>query len=251
MTNGEAPKKKGLPTLAWIGIGCGVLMLVVVAVLVAGGLFFAKKVHDVAGDLDLENPGLATAQAIVRLNPDLEEVSVDAENGTMTIRHIGTGEEITVDFEAIKEGRLSWTMGDQEVTVDASGGDEGTIVKVQEGEETWKLTAGAEAAARIPEWVPEYPGVEPQHSSSVTRDGGIGGTFQITSDDAVSGVISFYRSRLEEAGFDVSVNTFSGSEGEEAGVVNGRHDEAGRTVAVMVGTDGEKTTASVTYNEGE
>jgi hypothetical protein len=251
MTNGaETPKKKGLPTLAWVGIGCGVLILIVVVVLVAGSLFVAKKVKDVAGDFE-DNPGLAAARMIVRFNPELEEVAVDEDAGTMTIRNTKTGEEITVDVEDIKQGRLSWTAGGQEVTIDASGGEDGTVVDVKDGKESWKLTAGAGAATKIPEWVPVYPGTEPGGGYSTEREQGISGVFQLETDDAIAAMIDFYRSTLEEDGFNVNVNTFSGGDGEEGGLVNATSEETQRTVTVMVGSGEGQTTATVTFNEGQ
>ena len=50
-------------------------MVIVSVVLIVVGLFAAKKLKDVAGDLDFEgNPELAAARMVVRLNPELEEV---------------------------------------------------------------------------------------------------------------------------------------------------------------------------------
>ena len=99
MSNGEgAPAKKGLPVWAWIGIGCGALSILVLVVLMVGGFFVARKVQDVAADFE-ENPAMATARMIVKLNPELEEVATDEEAGTITVRNRKTGEVITVNFE--------------------------------------------------------------------------------------------------------------------------------------------------------
>ena len=85
MSNGEqAPAKKGLPVWAWIGIGCGALMILVLVVVMVGGFFVARKVKDVAADLE-QNPARTIARGIIMANPELEEVSTDEENGTMTI----------------------------------------------------------------------------------------------------------------------------------------------------------------------
>jgi uncharacterized protein YneF (UPF0154 family) len=80
MSNGEqAQPKKGLPVWAWIGIGCGALLIMVLVVVMVGGFFVARKVQDVAADFE-ENPAMATAKMIVKLNPELEEVSTDDQD---------------------------------------------------------------------------------------------------------------------------------------------------------------------------
>ena len=73
-----APQKKGLSTWAWIGIGCGVLVVIATVVLVAVGFFAARKLQDVAGDLDFkDNPEMASARLFVRMNPELGAVLQD------------------------------------------------------------------------------------------------------------------------------------------------------------------------------
>jgi hypothetical protein len=252
MENGtEAPQKKGLGTLAWIGIGCGVLVVVIVVALAVGGLFLAKKAKDVVEDLDFEgNPGLAAARMVVRLSPELEEVGVDEEDGTITIRNTKTGEQVTVDFEEVKDGRIRWSTGEGEVTIDASGDEEGTVVSVTDDKgKTVKLTAGAEASGELPDWLPLYPGTEPQGRHAMTGDEGIRGAFQLETDDPVSEVVEFYRSSLSEEGLSVNTNVFSGDAGEQGGLVTGSNDAEGRSVTVMVGTEDGRRTISVTYSE--
>ena len=62
----DAQQKQGLPTLAWVAIGCGVLVVIMVLVLTVSGLFMAKKIKDVAGDLDFEDdPAMSAARLIV------------------------------------------------------------------------------------------------------------------------------------------------------------------------------------------
>jgi hypothetical protein len=76
--------KKGMPTLAWVGIGCGtviVIAVVVVAMLVG----WCKRS---VGDLSefKNNPEKAAAEMMVRLNPEIKLVSQDDAKGEMTIR---------------------------------------------------------------------------------------------------------------------------------------------------------------------
>jgi hypothetical protein len=252
MANGEqAPqKKKGLGTLAWVGIGCGALILVAVVVLGVGGVLVAHKAKEMAGDFEA-NPGLATARMIVRLNPDLEEVSADEDAGTITVRNTKTGEVATVDFDQLKEGKIRWKSGGKEMTIDASGkdGGQGVTITSSEGDKTMTLTTGA-TAGDVPDWVPVYPGAEPQGVNAMTGDEGSSGVFQVTTDAAVSDVISYYKTALDGEGFEVTVNTFSGSGGEEGGMVRGELSSAKRNVTAMVGVSDGATTVNISYSEG-
>jgi hypothetical protein len=248
----QAPEKKGLGTLAWLGIGCGVLVVLIVVALSLGGLFLAKKAKDVVGDLDFEgNPGLAAARMVVRLSPELEEVAVDEEAGTITIRNAKTGEEATFDFEDVKEGRIAWKVGDREVSIDASEVEGGNVVTVTGDEGTWKLTTGADAAGELPDWVPVYPGAEPEGRTMMSSDEGVTGTFGFNTEDEVSEVISFYRSQLGDQGFAVTTNVMSGDDGDDGGLVQGGHEATKRSVTVILGTEDEATTVAITYSDGK
>jgi len=242
------PERKGLGTLAWIGIGCGVLVVVVVIALAAASWFVVGKARQVAGDFE-DNPALAAARMIVKLNPELEEVAVDEEAGTITVRNTRTGEEITVDFEDLEKGRISWKAGDQEVTIDTSGGEGEEVVSVRGDEGEWKLTTGSSGAADVPDWVPLYPGTRPLASHVFEGTDGVRGTCQLETEDAAADVVDFYQEQLRQAGYEVNVTRFEGGEGEEGGVVNGEHGASGRAVVVMVGADEGRTTAAVSYSE--
>jgi uncharacterized protein YneF (UPF0154 family) len=249
MSNGApAPDRKGLHPLAWVGIGCGVVVVIVVVVLAIGGFFLARTVKNVAEDFE-DNPGLATARWIVKANPELEEVAVDEENGTMTIRNTKTGELITVDFDDIENGRFSWTTGGEEVTVDVSEADTGSIKIRSSDGKGFNLSTGAEVSEEIPDWVPVYPGATPANRTSMGSAEEMTGSFRLTTDDAVGELIAFYRDRLKEAGFEVSVNTFSSEDGE-GGMVNGSMEAEKRTVMVMISDESGPTEATVSFNQG-
>ncbi len=246
----QAPARKGLPTIAWIGIGCGALIVVMLLVFTVGGFLMARKVKQVAGDLDFEeNPALATARMIVRLNPELEEVATDKEKGTITVRNTKTGEEITVNFDEIKEGRLSFSTGDREVTIDASDVGESGSINISDDKDTFVISTGDAGGQEIPPWVPVYPGTEPTSRHSMHADETLSGGFQIETTERVDQLVEFYRSHLEGEGFEVSVNTFSGDEGQ-GGMVNARDDGAGRSVVVIVSSEDGSTKAVISYNQG-
>jgi len=248
----EGQQKKRLPVLAWVGIGCGVLLVLVALVLTVSGLFVAKKIKDVAGDLDFEgNPTMAAARIIVRMNPELEEVAVDEDAGTITVRHTETGETVTVSIEDLQDGRISFKTDEGEVSIEASGDPEEGTLKVKSGDETWTLKTGVETVGEIADWVPVYPGATPENPHSVTSEGKMNGGFQFNSTDSVDQLVEFYRSRLTEMGFEVRVNEFSAGEGESGGVVYGQHESSGRSMTVMVRQEDGATTVAVSYTEGD
>jgi len=246
------PEKKGLSTLAWIGIGCGTLVVIVSVVLIVVGVFAARKLKDVAGDLDFEgSPEMATARLFVRMNPEIEEVAVDEEAGTLTVRHKETGETITVGIEDLKEGRFTFVTDEGEVTIDAAGSVEEGTISVTKGDETWQLKTGVETRSDIPAWVPVFPEAEVSNPHLVESEGRTSGGFQLHIAEPVSSAVDFYRGRLERDGFAVRVNDFSAGEGEAGAVVNGSGGEGGRTVTVMIRADEDGSTrVVVSFQEG-
>jgi len=242
----QAPQRKGLHPLAWVGIGCGVLLVIVVVVVMVLGFVVARKVKDVAQDFEA-NPGLAAARIVVKASPELEEVDVDEDAGTMTVRNTKTGEVVTVNFDDIKNGRFSWSTGDQEVSVDVSQAEDGTVKITSSDGKGFSLSTGAAVTEDIPDWVPVYPGAEPTSRSSMESPEGVTGSFQLSTGDAVSDVIAFYRDGLKNGGFAVSVNTFSG-EGNEGGMVQGTLEAEQRGVTVMITREDGPTRVSVTFN---
>ncbi len=247
MSNGaQAPERTGLHPLAWVGIGCGVLMVIIIAVVMVGGFFLARTVKNVAEDFE-DNPGLAAAKLIVKATPELEEVDIDEEAGTMTVRNTKTGELITVNFDDIQEGRFSWTADGEEVTVDVSDAEDGTV-RIESGDgDGFAISTGAAVSEEIPDWVPVYPGSEPANRGTMTTNDSVNGNFTLSTDDAVADVLEFYREQLKSVGFQVTVNTYSGAENEGA-MINSVHESENRSVIVVIGSDDGQTTANVTYS---
>jgi uncharacterized protein YneF (UPF0154 family) len=244
MSNGEqAPVKKGLPVWAWVGIGCGALVILVLVVLMVGGFFVARKVQDVAADLE-ENPAMAAAKMIVKLNPELEEVSVDEEAGTITVRNTKTGEVITVNFDEIKQGKLSFTTDEGEVSVDASEVTKSGSIKVTDEEGGVILATGGSVSDDIPPWVPVHPGGEPTNRHTMRSDEERTGGFEIQTSASVAEALEFYRAALEDQGYEVAVNTFT-QDDSEGGMVNGSHGEMGRNVVAIFNSEGAGPTKIV------
>jgi hypothetical protein len=242
-----AAEKKGLPTIAWIGIGCGGVLLVVVIVVVLAGVFVARKVSDVAADFE-ENPVRAVATMVDKLNPDIEVVEVDEDGGTITLRDVKSGETMTVNWQDAKEGRITFSSGDKEMTLSADEETGHVNITAGEGDErTFSLTTGDGGTVEIPEWVPRYPGVEATGGASMEGPDGMSGGYTVEPAASVDEVVSFYRTALKEAGFELNVSTFANEGGAEGAILNGVVDA--RTCTVHIAREGGKTTVAVSYSE--
>ncbi|HEX6898233.1 MAG TPA: hypothetical protein VF789_00900 [Thermoanaerobaculia bacterium] len=239
----QPPPRKGLGPLAWVGIGCGVL-LVIGMVLVAAGGWFAKKQIDKFAD----NPGFAAAELAVRANPDLEVVNSDREKNTLTVRNKKTGEVLTFNGEDLKDGKLTVTNEKGE-TVDFSASQEGVKITNEKGEvSTFGATEGG--PKNLPSWVPVYPGGTVQGTMDSTTGEGRTVIFTVSSQDAVDTVATFYEGKLKEAGITVEKTTMSSSDQSSTTMLGGKSADGKREASVMVSaTPGQPTQAVVTVND--
>jgi len=244
--NGE--EKKGLSVLAWVGIGCGGLVVLFFAGCVAAGYMGMAWLGGMVAEFE-ENPAMASARLIVRTNPELELVSSDDTAGTLTIRSRETGETVTVDLQDIERGSIRFESGDEEVTLDVEGGEEGqgaVTIRDKEGETQFRTGTGGDED--IPDWVPRYPGVTPAGTSFMRSDGEMSGSFTVETDDPVDDVIDYYREALEAAGFTEASYTTSRSAGTRN--ANLMTESENRRVGVLVSERDGTTQVVVTFVEG-
>jgi hypothetical protein len=195
------PAKKGTSPLVWILAGCGGLIVIGVLAMLVGGYFVAHKVKGYA-ELAKKNPAMAAAKLAVSFNPNLEIVSEDDDKGTLTVRDKKSGEEITMNAEDIKQGRLKFkNKKGEEVTFEGSTekGKEGVRVKTDKG----SMSFGNATAEAPPSWVPVYPGAKAMASSRQKTEEGLTGTFTFQTTDAGEQVMAFYERELKSAGFEV------------------------------------------------
>lgn len=239
------PPRKGMGPLAWVGIGCAVIVVLGVIALAAGGWFLKKQV-----DRFEENPAMVAAELAVRANPDLELVESDAEKGTLTIRNKQTGEVMTISAEDAKEGRWTVTTEDGTATFDASGGEDGGSIRVtdEKGQESvFQATGGA--PKDLPAWVPTYPGGTAQSAFDARTAEGHSAMFTVSTQDPVQQVLDFYQQKLEAAGFKVQKSSFEAEGKVSGGSVVGTTDDGKREVNVTVSTSEEGTQAMVGFND--
>lgn len=238
-------EKKGLSPWAWVAIGCGGMIVVFFIVISLGGMFFAKKVGDMAEDFQ-ENPA-AAAEMLIKMNPDLELVESDRDEGTLTIRDKDSGEVITVNYEDIQEGKLSFETDEGEVTISATGDpEEGMLTVTKDGEEAMQFGSGE--IQDVPDWVPLYPGAEATGTYSASTPDGIGGSFQMNSTDSVDDVLAYYVKQLEGDGWSVQKTEYSGPDGKGGQVIASME---GRTVMLILSSSEEGTQAMVNYSDSQ
>jgi hypothetical protein len=240
--------KKGLPIWAWFGIGCAGLLVLMMVVLLVVGMFVTKKVKEVAADFE-KNPEIATAQLIVKLNPEIEEVEVDEDEGTITFRNKKSGEVFTADVDDIKEGRFTITGEDGTAVITAGGGEDEGSFKISAGDQTLEIGGGN--ADSIPSWIPIIPGAEVVPVLSMKTEGRSHGSVKIVTDKKPKEVLEFYKQEMEEAGFKIQTSSFSGGD-ESFDVLTGQIEDSKKNLIVNVSVDSDrKVTIALTYSEGE
>ena len=92
-TSSPTPQKKGLGVLAWLGIGCGGLVVLGVIGLVVFYMMFGKKMVD---DMQ-KNPTRATATLMVKASVGtMEMVAEDDAHLRYTVKQKQNGQLITI-----------------------------------------------------------------------------------------------------------------------------------------------------------
>jgi hypothetical protein len=239
--------KKKLSPLAWVAIGCGVILVIgaiIVVGMVGAGAWFAKK--QIAKFE--ENPAVAAAELAVRANPDLEVVESDPEAGTLTVRNKKTGEVVTWNAKDIEEGRFSITTSGGEATFE-TGGEEGSFkITNEKGEEI--TFSGLGDTKDLPSWLPAYPGGKVEGSYDATTGEGRTAAFTVTTSDPAERVLAYYDTSLQSSGLTVQKTSYESDGKVAGGTVTATGSDGKRTVNIMVsaGDDGQ-TTAVVTFGE--
>lgn len=238
------PKKGGLPTWAWIVLGCLLIVVLGLGATCVGGYFLAKKATEKisAWEKDPSSFAMDAAEFALKNNPDVDLVSVDRETKTFTVRDKKTGKETTVSLEDIDSGKFSVSTDGQEVNVDVdSAAQNGGSINVT-GPDGQRLQIGG--GGDIPEWVPSYPGATPQNLGQLTAGNERSGSYSFTTGDSVKSILDHYEPALEAAGFTIELRSTSGDEG---GVISARSGD--RTINIGAGRATSETTVTVTFTE--
>jgi uncharacterized protein YfiM (DUF2279 family) len=248
MTPPVPGQKKKISTLGWVGIGCGAIAILAIlaigATVAAGGWFLKKQANKFE-----DNPTLAAAELAVKMNPELEVVESDSDEGTLTIKNTKTGEVVTMNAKDIEEGKLTFTTKDGTTVLDGSStGDGGTLKVTNEKGEEAVFGTSAGAPKNLPSWVPLYAGAKIQGSYDGTTAEGRNAMFTVNSSDSVDQVADFYQSKLEGAGLKVERSSFEAN-GQKTIMVVGTAEDDKRMASVTVSTNEGQTMALVNFVE--
>lgn len=247
------PKKKGLSPLAWVGIGCGTIVVLGIIVVVALGGYAIHKVRQAGLDPTMwqKNPTMAAAKLITTMNPDVEVLSTDEDAQTLTLRNKKTGETVTVNWKDIKDGKLKFSDSKgKEATIsmktpDSKSGTGSMEMKSSSG--NFKMSVGSDAN-QLPAWIPKYKDAVPAGVTVISSDKGSTGGYSISVTDSVDDVANFYNDELKGKDFKVSRNDMT-MNGKKTVTLYGSTDSGkGMTVIVSTGDDG-KTNAAITFSE--
>jgi len=241
---GVPPVKKGMSPLAWVGVGCIVLLVLAgIAVGVMG--WFAKR----AVDKFAENPTMTAAELMVRANPDLELVSSDRKTNTLTVKDKKTGEVTTFSAEDAKNGKFTIKSDKGTATFDASGANGGTLkVTDEKGQQTTTTFGGVNAKQALPSWLPEYPGGTVQGTFDTTTNDTRSAAFTVSTKDDSNKVLDYYEAQLKNNGFKPEKSTFNNN-GQTGGTVSGKSEDGKHEVSVIVSTSTEGTQALVSFQD--
>ena len=231
--------------LAWVGVGCIVLLVLAgIAVGVMG--WFAKR----AVDKFAKNPTMAAAELMVRANPDLELVNADEEHNTITVKDKKTGEVTTFSAEDAKNGKFTVKSDKGTATFNASGENGGTLkVTDEKGQETTTILGGGSGSVQnLPSWMPEYPGGTVQGTFDTTTNDMRSVAFTVTTKDDSNKVLDYYEAQLKNNGFKPEKSTFNNN-GQTGGTVSGKSEDGKHEVSVIVSTSAEGTQALVSFQD--
>jgi hypothetical protein len=217
---GPPPAKKS-NVLLWVLLGIGGFIALCVIVVVAGGLFLVHKAKQAGVDPELfqRNPALASTKLMTAMNPNVEFVSMDEGKQEIVLREKKTGNTYTVSFEDAKRGRFQMKEnGKEAVTI---GGD-----------------------AKIPTWVPDYPGSNPQGAFAAQGKDGQSGTFTFKTKDSTDKVAKYYQDEFQSTGLKVTAIL-------QGHMLTAQDDVSKHSVMVTTDPEGNGTTVSVTYSSNK
>jgi hypothetical protein len=194
-----------------------------------------------------ENPVVAASKLIAAANPEIEIVEADEENRIVTFRNTRTGEEYTIDFEDIEEGRINFFSDDESVSINVEAGDDNAgslTVTTDEGTTKFGAVAGSED---LPSWLPVYPGTTPVANYTSETAEGRNGAYTIETTDSLDEVIDYYVAELEGKGFTIE-SRFTSSDGA---MIISKSSDGALMVNLAVSVDDDEGTVEAVVNFSE
>jgi len=212
----------------------------IIFVMMAVSFFVARKASEFG-----KNPGFAAAKMMASLNPNVEVVKADENTGKITLRDKQTGKTVTLDFEDIQKGRISFEGEGGEKAVIQGEGEGGTGSMTIKGPDG-SMQFGQGSLANVPSWVPRYPGAQAVGAFTSQQGGEEGGTFQLQCSGSVEEVAAFYERELKSAGMKAQKTSVEGDNRTVITLV-GTDEARQHTVTVTAGTSDKGTVADIMY----
>ena len=210
------PPPKKTNWVLFAALGCFGLMLMIGAVFAIGSYFVYNKVKDV---VDTKNPTAMVAKIIEMSNPDAEVVKVDSDTGSVTIKDKKTGKVITMNLDDVKKGKITF-----------------------EGPDGEKAEFGT---AKLPDWIPAYPGATVTTGMTGSGKQGSGGMVSMSADGKAEDILKWYEDKFTAAGMSVESKTLI--PGSQGGVMVMK-DAKKNLVVTVGGESGGKTTVGIQYS---
>ena len=210
-----------MPAIAWVGIGCGGLLLIALALGVYGFILAKKKIDEFAA-----NPEKAAAGMVISMHPELKMLSQDEAKGTMTLR-TQDGKEMTLSYKDIAEGKFIMTDKDGNVT-----------------------RIGSSDLSQVPAWVPKAPDLT-QGSSIFHSEatGMVTGQFSGESAIKAADLNQFFKEQANAAGFtEVSSNHLNTGTTSVYTLKMGGDDGKSLNIVITDKADGESL-VNTSYSE--
>jgi hypothetical protein len=194
-----AQPARRISPIVWILGGLGAIVVLLGIALVAGGLFIFHKARQAGLDPELmrTNPELAMTKFLAAVNPDIEVLSLDERKRLITVRNKRENKVYTIDFEQAKQGNFAVQTSEGE-RVEISSGAGGIEVSTPEG------TARISTTAKVPAWIPSYPGSSARGTFSSESAREDVGSFSFTTTDNASKVVEWYSAEFTKGGMQVS-----------------------------------------------
>lgn len=235
------PPKKKSNVVVWVLAGCGTFVVLGAIAFMALSYFVWNKARELE-----KNPAFAVAKMMVSANPDVELVSADEEKGIITVKDKKSGEVFTVNLDDVENGKLTFKKdGEEAMTFEATGDESKGSLEVKSAEGTARFGSGS--VDKLPDWLPAYPGSEPEGSYSAKSKEGASGGFNFLTADDPNKVISFYEKSLERAGLTVTTNIMQQSGKPTGGFASGEDSSQKRTAYINAAAGEDGTRVNVVF----
>lgn len=211
-----------MPIWAWILIGMVTLaMLVVIGASVAAYMLIGKAQQAA------KNPLSTIAQIAAAANPDIDVLDVNENTGKITVRDKKTGKTITIDGDAIKDGKI---------TIDSEDGH---------------AEIGSGANMKLPDWVFLPGDAKVIGGMTGNAEKGAGGTVVFSSNESLEKLKEFYEGKYSSAGYSQTTSAMTTSGEDQALQLVFQHEDRKRNVTIGAAKNKDGVNGSIVYGEGQ